>query len=483
MSSKKASSKRKQSTDVEKIRRMLANQQRGFTENITTLRASLLSTLDGTGRDINAECLYPNVIDIKNYKEMYDREGIAARVVNLFPDESWIKDPIIKETSEKEATAFEVAWEEFQQDHMIYHYIHRIDRLSGIGRFGILFFGVNDGGAPDVPLIDAPGDESRELLFLRPFDESVVEIKTTVKDPRDPRFGKPEMYQVQLEGTDGSEGAGNSMMIHYTRVIHVADLRQMSEIYGTPRMKSTYNRLIDLRKVLSGSGEMFWKGAFPGYSFEVNPDATTGDIDGTEFRDSIKEQMLAYSNGLQRYLAVTGVKVTSLLPQMANPEKHFAVELRAIAVSLGIPNRIFTGSEEAKLASTADRETWMQRLLSRQDKYLTPLLVRPFIDRMIAIGVISAPKTDYAVEWPPLTMPNEKDKAEVANLLSEAVQKYVESGAVALIAEMDFLTEFLGIDKDKAEAMIASAEGLKSLVVKDDGNTSIVGNKSVVSQK
>jgi len=222
-------------------------------------------------------------------------------------------------------------------------------------------------------------------------------------------------------------------------------------------MKSTYNRLSDLRKILSGSGEMFWKGAFPGYAFETNPDVTTGDVTTEELRDSLKEQILAYSEGLQRYLAVAGVTVKPLVPQLANPEKHFATELRAIAVSLGVPNRIFLGSEEAKLASTADRETWMQRLLARQDKYLTPLLIGPFIDRMIEIGVLPEPSTSYVIEWPPLTMPNEKDKAEVANILAEAIQRYIESGAMAMIPPIDFFVEFLGFDKEKAEVIVADA--------------------------
>jgi len=181
MSVTRVPTKKKAAKDeVTQVKELLANQRRDIINNVTTLRSLTISALTNTERDINQECKYPDIIDILDYKLFYDREGIAARIVNIFPDETWIKDPIIKETPEKEETAFEKAWDEFQEKHMVYHYLHRIDRLSGIGRYGILLFGVNDGKTLDKPLLEPSGETPRELLYLRPLDESVVTIKSTV---------------------------------------------------------------------------------------------------------------------------------------------------------------------------------------------------------------------------------------------------------------------------------------------------------------
>jgi hypothetical protein len=432
------------------LKEVIQNQARRIVQNVTTLRSDLIRALTSSTRDINQECNYPDNITIGDYKAYYNREGIATRVVNIFPDESWTKDPIIWETPEKGETEFESAWNAFQEKYRVWHYLHRIDRLSGIGDFGILLFGTSDGGNLQTPLSDSVKD--LELLYLRPFDEYVTTIHATDENLNSPRFGQPVMYQVQFEGT-GGDGTGKSQLIHYSRVLHVADLRQMSEVYGTPRMRSVYNRLADLEKILGGSGEMFWKGAFPGYSFEVDPEVTTGNITTDELAESIREQIESYQEGLQRYLMTAGTKVTSLLPQMANPANHFITMVRAIALSLGVPHRIFLGSEEAKLASSTDREAWMERIGFRQDNYLTPSLVRPFIDRMIALGILPEPKNGYTVTWPPLTVPNEKDKAEVSNLQAEAMQRYVQSGSSALIPPLEFLVMFLGLDKEKAELL------------------------------
>lgn len=49
------------------------------------------------------------------------------------------------------------------------------------------------------------------------------------------------------------------------------------EVYGTPRMKLVIDKLLDLRKILGWSGEMFRKGAAPPPEEEVKPDHVAGD--------------------------------------------------------------------------------------------------------------------------------------------------------------------------------------------------------------
>ena len=55
-------------------------------------------------------------------------------------------------------------------------------------------------------------------------------------------------------------------------------------------------------------------------------------------------------------------------------------------MAYGVPYRILVGSEEAKLASSQDKRTWNERVQKRRDNYLTPMVVRPFVDRLIALG-------------------------------------------------------------------------------------------------
>jgi len=435
--------------------------------NASLMRADLLSKLIDSRRDIDDECGYPKTLDTQQYKMMYDREGIATRVVSIFPEESWVNDPEIYETDDPKETDFEEAWVTLEQERQLYSYMMKVDELSGIGRFGIMLLGFDDGKTLDQPIegIDEKGmkvgNAERQLLFVRVFSESEVKIKGLEKDPSNPRFGKPVLYSVSFDSVQKSrtstgeitEVTSQEQLVHWSRVIHIADNRKSSEVYGTPRMQTLFNRLYDLRKITGGSGEMFWKGGFPGYSFEMDPNAKP--LSTTQL-DTLREKIADWANGLQRYLTVQGVKVNSLNPQVADPKNHVEVQLEIIAIVLGIPKRIFMGAEQAKLASTQDTEAWNKRVARRQNKYLSPYIIRPLIDRLIAVGVLPEPE-EYKIKWPDLAAPSDQDKAEVLAKKVEAFSKYVAGDVNALIPEEIFLSMFVGLTPDEVKEIMDAA--------------------------
>jgi hypothetical protein len=427
--------------------------------NASLTRSSVLANLFDTRRDIDDECGYPKEISTEQYRKLFDREGIATRCVITMPEESWAMEPEIHETEDQNETEFEKAWKELKNEYHLFHYLQRIDKLSGIGRYGILILGVNDGKDLSQPIEginekgEKVGNPAYALIYLRPLDESVVNIKTKETDMTNPRYGYPTMYEVTFESYTDQSGALNTKQVHWSRVIHVADNRLTSEILGVPRLQPVYNRVYDIRKILSGSGEMFWKGAFPGYTFEVNPDVSDAELDTT----TLREEFEAYSNGLQRYLALAGVSAKSLAPQVADPTGHVNNQLKAIAITMSIPNRILYGSEEAKLASTQDAKTWNKRVAKRQEEYVSPLLIRPFIDRLITLGILPKP-TEYSINWPDLNAPTDEDKAKIAEIKTKALAQYIKGSVDQLIPPGEFLSMIMKMDTEEVEAIIKAAE-------------------------
>ena len=394
-------------------------------QNTITSRRAVLEHLLNPNKDINYECGYPSVLDMSDYKAMYDREGIGTRIVKLMPDESWAMLPKIEENQEVEETDFEKVWKSLEKERHLFHYLHRIDVLSGIGRFGILLLGINDGKNLYLPVKginpvtgESVGKNKYKLLYLRPFDESIVTVKTKENDVSSPRYGLPVTYSVGFESTSGGATSKESRVIHWTRVLHIADNREVSEINGIPRMKSVYNRLLDLRKIVAGSGEMFWKGGFPGFALELDEGATLG----TDAKKDLREQIKDYQDGLQRWLSLEGVKIKELKPQISDPEPHIKVQMQYICATLGIPYRIFMGSEAAHLASTEDKETWNKRVSKRQESYVSPMLIRLLIDRLIILGIMPE-VVEYFIEWPDLNAPGEKEIAEIAVKKAETLAK------------------------------------------------------------
>lgn len=420
-------------------------------------------------RDIDDECGYPKEITREQYKHLYDRFGPARRVVDVWPDESWMVQPSIFETEDLDnVTEFEQRWADidrslrgeswFQDDEgsPIWEALHRADRLSGVGAFGGVLIGLND-SQRDLRM-PAEYREEQEITFLRTLDESLIEPTEWEQDPTSPRFGHPNSYLITLtDPEDQRQGRGmplHQMSVHWTRFVHMADNLDSSELFGTPRMRSNYDRLVDLRKLYGGSAEMYWKGAFPGYSFETHPQLGGQVSFDTE---RAKDQMEQFFNGLQRYLFLKGMSAQTLSPQVVNPTPQINVQLEAIAIDLTIPKRIFMGSERGELASGQDARRWNNIVRRRQNLYVTPRVIVPFVNRLISLGVLPKP-TGFSVAWPDLNSLTPEEVASIAQKRTDAIVKYVQAGADTLILPLDFLTRILGLEEGEALEVIGAVE-------------------------
>lgn len=450
--------------------------------NTVSMRLEWLRRLLDPRRDIGAECGHPVVLTIDDYSSAYERGDIACRVVDLWPNECWKRNPEIFESDDEVETEFEKAWEALNKKHNINALVYRADKLSGIGRFGIILIGVSDGKPLDQPLdvvvnaVPKPGQKEPaapaeqgklELLYFRPLDEAMVRVSAVEQSVNHPRYGQPTMYQIQFQNNHETQAGDvfstSSQNVHWSRIIHLADNRRQSEVYGRPRMRVCFNRLLDLAKITGGSGEMFWKGGFPGLSLETNPEILSNvkfDVEAT------KEQMEAYMNGLQRYIATIGMNVKSLSVEVADPGPHIEAQMRMIAIALDVPWRVFQGSEAAQLASEQDSLNWNERVKKRQDDYVSPFVLRPVIDRFIVLGLLPAPKDQdqgYKIEWPDLNTRTAKEEAQIAQQKTAAITAYVSSGADQFIPPFHFLTLVLNFTDDEAHAIIDSAEAGDSL--------------------
>lgn len=425
--------------------------------------------------DIDKECQYPEEAELnaQYFSNAYRRWGISARVVNIWPDECWASHPEVYETEKEDKTEFEKAWQKLSQKLLAFHYLHRVDRVSGIGQFGILFLGLSDGGRLDraPPGINGKTGEptkdgkktTRTLNYIRAFDQSLVTIKEVDTDQKSPRCGQPKIYsikfidpEVAIAGTaepSKKSVTSKSLDIHWTRVVHVADNRLTSEIFGEPRLKKVINYLVDIRKIGGGAGQMFWAGGFPGYAFETNPDQVNPELND----DTLKETMDAYVNGLKRYLATVGGTWKSLQPQVANPDKHLQWNINLICTTLGVPLRIFMGSESGQLASTQDDAAWRTRCSERQKNYLEPMILRPFIDRLIMLGVLPTPKLNegqYYVDWKDLRALSDDARVGVALKKCQALMTYVTGNVNQIVPQRFLLTLVMGFTEDQADAII-----------------------------
>lgn len=450
--------------------------------NVITGRTQLAGDLktdsagiDPPGRDLDYECGYPTSPSVYTYRKLYQRNEYARRANDIWADECWAVRPNLYETEEDRKTKFERAWDKLNIRLKLWHYLHRLDKVCGIGSFGVLLLGFNDGQDLSTPVrgVTRTGEFKRksgkplDLIYVCPYAEDSVSIAKIEDDRNNPRYGQPRWYDIKVrKATERDDGTvayddhdeEEEIRVHWSRVIHVADNCESGDLFGTARMEPILNRILDIRKTLGGSAEMFWKGAFPGYSFETIPELLG---ESTMDEDSIRDQFEEYMDGLKRYLALDGATVKPLFPQVADPTAHVVQQTSAICACIGVPLRIFMGTESGHLASTQDSVNMNKRVARRQQLFCEPFIIRPLVDRLIGLGILPEPE-EYMISWTDLNTMTDKDKALVSLQRAQALMQYVDAGAESILPVEFFYTLILGLTPQETEAVMKRVKEQKA---------------------
>lgn len=429
-------------------------------EQVTTLseivaRAMLMSRLGqsfGTKRDLYDSLGYEKNPSFDVYWWRYKRTSMGKRIIQAYPKACWQREPQVQENQESNQTAFETAWSKFMDEFKVIQVLRRFDTLLGIGWYGVLYFGFS-GIDPAQPL--SPGES---LLYIRPFTSSTAEIGDLEKDKTNPRYGLPINYKIKMAGINQTDSS--TTIVHYTRVLHVAEDIAEGEILGTPRLEACLNDLQSLDYVIGGSGEMFWRGAFPGHAFTAK-DGFSFPTEGAE-KKKMEDEMDEYIHGLKRYMKLKGVDIHDFSVQATSPEAHFNTLISSISAATNIPKRILVGSERGELASTQDRDNWADAVSERQVNFCEPCILRPFIDYLIENRVLPAPSGEqYKIAWPPIQDPSSQETATVAKTVAEALNTYTSGAAETVMPLPFFLRRYLNLTIEEVEELIQAVDELE----------------------
>jgi len=416
------------------------------------LASGFSQSFDGE-RDLYTALGYPSALTYKHFWQRYRRQDICKRIVEAYPDATWRGYPDVYDADAPEESSFTTQWGRLARDLKVYHYFNRVDVLAGVGSYAVLLIGFRETAPVDM---SRPPNNPSEVIYLSPYSEENAQIDSYDNDPTSPRYGLPERYKLTMaiEGTHAPSGS-RTQLVHWTRCIHVAEGLLEDEIFGTPRLEAVFNRIEDLARVVGGSAEMFWKGAFPGYGFIAKDGATWDDQTIEDFTDEVEE----YFHGLKRFLRMSDTEIHDFAMQVANPKNHFDVLLTLVAGTTGIPQRILTGSERGELASNQDEDNWDNRVEERRIDFAEPTIIRPFVDRLGGFGILDVPE-NYIVDWPDLQSLSERDQADIGLVRAKTVAEYVRSGGESLLPPLEFLTRVMNVPAEEAPGILEQAYAL-----------------------
>ena len=436
-----------------------------MTTDAFNLRAMLSRFMGYQGRrNLWRSFGYPNTISAEDYWQAYRRGGVANRVVKSFAQACWRDGAVVRDDAgsgfkpdEDGYSPFAQAWQTLAEDARALHYLERADRLSRVGQFGLVVMGFKD----SLPL-SAPQEGEAEIAYINAYAERSVTISKWDADPQSERYGLPEIYRIQVAGA-GSTAPQQPITVHHSRVIHVAENADDSDVFGEPALRPVWNYLLDLEKISGSSAETFWLNARGGMAIEAASDASLSPDAINQMRDQAKE----YEDQLRRVMALQGAKVQMLTTNVASPADNMAMLEALISGTTGIPQRILFGSERGDLASTQDENSWEARVDERRVHHCGPLILEPFVKRMMETGNLPAPQGDWWAEWPESSAASPEKQAQIAFTRAQALATYAHSASDQIVPPPEF-RGWLGLE--------AVADEEWSGLLSEPGDADTLGN-------
>lgn len=360
-------------------------------------------------RDLYQTFGWRRVVLHQDFIGKFLRQDITQRIITAPVNALWSDPPTV--TGDP---PFQAAWQDLLAKIPVFHELQRADTLAGLGKYSILVIGFDDGQQLDQPI---NGRAKRSVIYLQPYAEGSVDIKTFDEVQTSPRFGLPLMYRVTpgafTMGTNATVTAVSDVRsafdVHYSRVLHIAEGALESKVFGHSRLEAVYNVLDDIMKVTGGSAEMFWLSANRGLHVNVDKDMELKKEDAEDLSEEIDE----YTNELRRVIRTRGVEVKSLGSEVADPRGVFDVQCSLLAATTGIPKRVLMGSEAGQLASQQDRANWAIRVEERIQAFGQPIVLIPFIRLLIDGGVLPVPQ-QMSIEWPDAFKMNPLERAQTS---------------------------------------------------------------------
>ena len=378
-------------------------------------------------RDLYETMGYPRHVTVDDFVSAYNRQDIAARIVDAYPDATWREAP--------EAVgddAFQKAFADMDNRLQVWRMMHRADRLGNLGHYGVIVMGL-DGGQPMYEPVRGRGFK---LIYAQPHSERTAQITRWNSDPASPRYGKPELYRVTTGVNWTGAGAGQKdVIVHHSRVIHFAERALEDESIGTPRLERIWNRLMDLDKLLGSGAEIYWQNAAMIMQLKADLDVQWDPEEQAALTSQIEEMQ----HGLRRWLRTRGIDAQNIAPglQGADPSTVIDRELDMIAGATGVPKRILIGSESGELASSQDENNWTGRVTERREQYAGPSIAEAFIGWCVQHGCL--PAGYQGIQWPENDTLGEDARAEIANKNAQAIATYANApGAELLVTPQEF---------------------------------------------
>lgn len=379
---------------------------------------------------------------VDDYAEDMTREGI-----NLLGQ----VDPDDAEEIEREATRLQI-WAQLAQ-------VIKWARLYG----GCIGFLMIEGQKPETPLrLDTI--EKGQFKGILVLDRWLVQpTLTDVVQELGPEFGQPKFYEVVAKAENLP-----SMKIHHSRCIRFdgVDLPYWQKVaengWGQSVLERLWDRLIAFDSTTAGSAQLVYKAHLRTYKVEGLRDIIA--VGGKAF-----EGLVAQINMIRQYQSNEGMTLMDAKDEFEAHNFTFSglsdMMLQfgqQISGAIGIPLVRLFGQSPAGLNSTgeSDLRTYYDNIKQQQEAKLLPGVQKVY--GLLYRSVIgSEPPSGFGIEFCPLWLLSNKEKAEIAESIGRSVSQQVGDGTIdraTALKELRQSSKITGIYTNISDDDIKEAE-------------------------
>lgn len=400
-----------------------------FFKNVRhALSAYMHNDFGDTLHNVSVDFGYPRDLTFEKFYLMYDRFGIAQNVVESYPEAGWLEPPQIESKNKLFLSAFDALDKKFN----FWHTLKTLDVRQRVGRYAGLFMRIRDDQQPHLPIKVSSFNSTELLVDMLPLYESQLDVISTNQDILADDYSKPTMYQYQSADVGNLNiDAKASYNVHPSRVIIASEDNVGTSIYGKSALRSVYNDLLNLMKIIGAGGEGFYRNACASVHLSLKDPASAKVNEDllNELRDQWDDFL---KNRMSRVMWTPGLDAQVLNSILADPKNHFTNALNSVASGAKIPINILIGMQTGRLASDEDGRSFLSRVQSRRVNY-QDMLARKVIDWLIQYRIL--PVAEYDLIWSDALALSREEKLANAFKMSEINNKQFVSGGGLIFSD------------------------------------------------
>nr|UVM80681.1 MAG: protein of unknown function DUF1073 [Bacteriophage sp.] len=374
--------------------------------------------------------------NMSQVEEFYHNNGLAKKIVDVIPEE--MVSPGFQLNGVSDNTKFQSEWDGLKLEPQI------TDALCWARLYGgsYVLAMVNDGR-----MLTSAAKRGKPLESIVVYDYDSVSVAEEEKNPRSPRFGKPKMYTVKpLNG-------GSDFNVHYTRMHYIDGERVTNKVRklnkgagGTVLNKSMIEAILDYdyseylaTQLLKRKQQGVWKAK--GLALICD------DREG-EYAARLRMAQVDANSGVGNTIGIDAddEEYNVINSDISGIPEFLSAKMDRIVALSGIHEIVLKNKNTGGVS--ASQNTALQTFYKlverkRNDDY------KPLLEFLLQFIVT---EEDFSVEFEPLSLPTDSEKADIFKKNAEAVQGLVSDQVIDANEARDTLSAMVPELKLKGNA-------------------------------